>query len=234
MSYIHASHKWLLDKETFEWVERAGNIPKPYEVDVPPFYWTHGKETEFLAKYDNGEVFGTYRLGNRIDMNGFSVTFLDGVGLIAVSYGDTPIITISVVKRCEARGARRLEKYCTGAEFTYTCKDVTQVYNYSYMGRQDHISFAPIIGLYNESYLNIRAFCYGIAKVKFNIWYRDEDLKLQRNVFFLGTWCIIMTDDMKLETVAILGSCSSFNVHIAKVLYTESRYITKVVVLGKR
>lgn len=234
MHYIQASHKWLMEKETYEFFERSGNIPKPYEVDVPPFYWTHGKDSEFLAKHENGEVFGTYRLAERIDFNDFGVVFLDGASLVSVVSGDKPIITISVVKQGEVKSSHKFESYCKSADFTYTYKDVTHTYSRSYTGHHSRISFAPIIGLHSESFINIRAFCYGFARAHFNIWYREEDLKIQRKVYFLGPWCIIMTDDMKLETVAVIDGCSSFILGIDKVLYTESRFLTKVVTLGKR
>lgn len=239
MRYQQASKTHLIHPETFELVE---TLPEPHELAVP-FYlheifrpsgvvdW-HGVScqeelvfklslNELEVEFENGQMykkayfdFRDEKIGHRMFMR----LKVDTDTVVSYSGGDS-------------------NELFYGADYTlniagYDAKRYRHEFDSDEWTKQNFYE-VPDLGSKGVYRIGKNRFCMGISSRKWNLFYHGKKLSPTCYALLCGTWAILLTDDLKFDSLVYLGGVVPGVLYIEKIAYTVNSYLVKAMTVIK-
>lgn len=244
--YIQVASHWFIDRKTFEFVRTIERV-KPSNVLVPEWYWTYGdRQVHHAHEAVNGIKLrepSIFVRTNMVRLNGLGVTltgkFLEDIDVVFdTDKGQNELHVRSHMQfnKAELYGGNFGSLLGTNYEVTMNNTDLSPIehkYEYSPWG---YPTFGAIGGLFSHKGNNFGAtpLCYGIKPLKYSVTYKDYGLKDHYYVLMLGHCAIMLTDDLKFHSFAILNGAIDLKIDVFKFLYTIDTRLVKMIALNSR
>lgn len=223
--FINKLH--VVDYDTWKIVPRA-KMPRQSICHVPSFFWSYkGKDTH-KSLVGLGK-FNTYKLTLIMQLNGFTVQ--TGV--------DNAIIRIQIkdgLKEFQLRwtfgewGNHDSSGFDILDNVTYDIRSGSEVDQY--VCKCDHI-FDYIEGLSKAGFKQFdnSDMQFGISEKRLRVTYKDKELNGTTYALIYGPWAILLSDDMKFDSLVYLDGLRYGTLYIHKIVYTVNTYVMKVMML---
>lgn len=244
MRYVLADNRHMINKDTHRFV-RIGSLISE-NVDVP-FYMS-----KFVEKKAAGSMIKQLWVVGTVTLNMLTIEFPDyyqsrenfefKYHKVNIEYYDTNIR--NVVRIC-------LECTPVFGQVTYMDDGDNQLlgvhYKYDMPGKS--FSFYDNFDGFGKHYIqhfdrvhglsrvlpphknpNIYAY-FGIRKGAYTLYYKGKQLGWQNYAFLAGTWAILLTDDLRFDSLVTLSGVDTYNMSIENVICTTNPNITKAVFL---
>lgn len=244
--YLQATkHHWVC-LDNYKFITEAMRVT-PFDIDVPFYLWEFAEQGEHSIatgfENDNGVLrnsISRYHCVHKFELNGFTVQFTNGYDCadvlffqpqkddwVSVSVLASPVITSAI-----SRGQKRVR--IIGVDYTVSIDDDVRIHRSNFgISQQDAKRFARISGLRQHTTNNIGVMCYGLKNTQYNIDYKGHELNGSAYALLIGTWAIILDDDLSFDSVAVLSSATADRLFVERFIYTVNPYIVKVMTLIK-
>lgn len=247
MGYLLADKHHLIDLTTFKFVKIEPTLSY-VDVAVPFYCWTY---------FNNiGDRFGTDTKAYTVDLNDLHVEFLRGFKEAGVPFKSFFENYQHVIVRFMDRGKEAVIDVVYNPSFavSYTDSDMTDYYYIRDVGYSIKIGdyqkkfftqfYRPSIGnprfrvLINLQQCNLTVNSvdhvhFGISRRKFSISFRGSMVRNRYYAFLLGTWAILLTDDMKFAALAVLDRVTEMTLYVNQFIYAADTHIVKVMTLTR-
>lgn len=248
MEYIQADSRHLIDKKTFKFMQFSQRVA-PYSIDVPFYLWNfqehdaHAEITGFAAI--NGRlqnVVSHHKKVFNIQLNNLQVTFLTGYAIQRIQFLNPKTSQISTIDiKCQpelitsiARG-RTVTAY-DGMDYDVAIDGKEQIIKdrYDFSMRQAKPFVKILYHRHNEAH-NLGTFCYGIRHLPYEVVYNEHKLSGACYAYLLGSYCILLGDDLSFDSIAILKgvNAETETLYVKGFIYTVNPYITKMMMLAR-
>lgn len=242
--YVQVAEKWLMNQRTFQFVPMEGRSD-PCEIDVPGFYWNDDEygsyvSTKYIHVGENadGKVYTTLNKTYYITLNQLQIELINGFkyGIISFlnEYGSEMKLTV------EAR------PLTVGVSFTSQAVAKVVDVSYSVIGLSQPIlytsklgsgfSYIPGLAQHRDGMERMKAevpFHYGIAPKTYQVKYKNRKLGGDCLAMLCGPWAVLLDDERKFDSLAVLSGASVHELVVDKFLYTVNPYIVKVMMITK-
>lgn len=247
MGYVLADKHHLLDLSTFKFVKIEPSLSY-VDVSVPFYFWTY---------FNNiGQRFGTDERAYTVDLNELQVEFMRGFKESGVPFKSFFENYQHVLVRFKDRGKETVIDVVYSPSFvvSHTDLDMTDYYYLKDVGYNIKIGdftkkyftqfyrpslgnprFRTILSLQkcNLSINSVDAFHFGINRHKFRASFKGNMMRYRYYAFLLGTWAILLTDDMKFAALAILDRVTDLTLSVNQFIYAADTYIVKLMTLSR-
>lgn len=238
-TYMKVSHRHYFDYETNKlvWVS---DLKQPFVVDVPELLWTwqvgysDGNKPKDVVQVKHG----THRRVDYFKLNQLKVQLLDSYRQAAIGFFNVKAdcwmqIGISVSHRENFVG--QLYKL-----FGFNCSWSVgqQVSSYSTKFKLPpwtEPNFRSISDLAIDHSIEVDAnrFCFGVRGISYRVRYNGRELNGDCYALVCGPWAILLDDEFRFDTLAMLNGATSVILDVDRFLYTVNPYITKVITLTR-
>lgn len=225
---------WKLEPLDYRWHNESNAVTY---VEVPIYLWRAMEFPDEAVECRRGGV--TYRLVEDLEMNGWSIALnMTETGIAPLA----PVIEFSAgsikmnMRADDNRGAIHMNMranpnpgvHISAIDYVYQVLGKTDAHK-----QQFSQTFARITNLgyvrFNKAFVN--DFSFGIPSVKFDVKYKGKRLTGMWHVLLYGPMAILLDDNMKFDSLAIMSAVKDGLVTVEKFLYTVNPYITKIMVL---
>lgn len=235
-SYLQASKNYAIDLETYQLVPLK-DVAYPYgELHIPCYFRYPSK-----YRYMNG-IAGWE---DTIKLNGFWLNFWN----YDSSYDVNGFCSYEVDIKLD--GFQMRMRYNTGVSHVGGSSMLDNpLYHLNYgdtkkivMSVFDSNKFQNVSGLYRMKYfiptrgngflgkgVSTNLYC-GLSHRQYEIVVNGKPLRGTCYALLLGTWAILLDDDLSFDSIAILRGVSTKSLEIEKFMYTVNPYIVKVMTL---
>lgn len=247
MDFLQVNERSLLDRETWQIIP-MGRRGQQFDIDVPFFFWqfeerdVHRIPTTMQVvngKLEN--VYSTFNNVQNIKLNDLSIDFYNSTyGLIRVTYFDKKLdksiaMEINCIPFHEVSNVRgKMAMIVTGMDYEIGMTDKGHMKFHTMFDEVDQ-AFARITPLATQrgaSYVK-NVMSYGMSHVKLSFRYKDQDLKDRYYAFICGVFCVILDDEMRFDSLALLSGVRKGYLYVDKFVHTVNPYIVKIVTLWK-
>ena len=239
MGYLYLCSGYCVDTET--WQFQHMNKISGKKIDVPDIFWT--KPFLSFAEPDK-KRYRDINTWNRVDnivLNGFEVETMLYTGHITSYFGAVDRHTLVSIHKPEAHVGVIVNPFIgLSTAKTGVLSGAGVGYEMSVNGREKRSatkfddSFL-LGGLYcRNQILNLqRTLWFGLTPHSFRVHYRDMLFEGACFVLFLGTFCVLLNDDLSFHSLATLKGADIDEIDVDQFIYTTSPFVTKLMLLGK-
>ena len=242
--YLQATSDWLIDVINWRFVP-AHKREDPCGVVVPMYLWNYVNECGnrvVPVNKGNGQVVYTELLkSDEIELNDLTVRFSNGYRSASIDFknpADGRKVLIDLGCSPEASGSFNLNGYRTrgmrGMAYRITIHSHTQVvfvkFDDVYAGVQDFISI-PGLGRFGDGSPCAANWNYGISPSTYELRYKGKVLEARSLALLCGSWAVLLDEELRFSAYVLLKRAKPYFLDIEHIIYTTSRYYTKVMVL---
>lgn len=232
--YMMACDKYLIDYSEWKLIHIIEKQPD-VEILVPNFIWRYGS----IDSYTKQGVSGTFKKTFFIPMHNFTLQLESEKERITIHLrhdGNNVIIGFNpqhFFKR--VLGKPEL----ISAEYEVAVNGVLgKTYKSIFLRMKDSLiedwPFHYVNGLSYNSILETsdRRFAFGLWNIQYRIFFREKKLEGTSYALLLGTYAILLKDDLSFDSLVTLGAVYKGELHINDIIYTVNPYVTKLKMLG--
>lgn len=247
--YLQSSRTSLLDLATFQFI-KSKDRKRPFEVSVPFYFWEFKEPEEHrvitVANVLDGllkNAVSLYRRVSAVQLNDLTIDFIEGFEQVAIKFfdikrGQPSSILLKCYPHVKSMPSVSREPFLESVEYKYVINHGSphQINDEMYMSLFSAPSFRFMAGLADAKAAigPHDKFFYGLAPGQYDIKYKDKWLDGKCYALVCGPWAILLTDDLKFDSLVSLLSATSVSLIIHRIIYTTNTYVTKVAVLGGR
>lgn len=238
MGYELVSKSYVVDMDSWQFYKVTGSMDLP-GVRIP-YYMEQLRDG---AKLSN--LFDQGKRSMAVELNGFSVEFAEGYRASRryLFGGNQKAIIRHAGKELELWIRPKISYPRDGrvkawiSDVNYEFDDGSRKSSFStlHSGGWRHQSFFNIQGLVRTKirYQTEDELCFGVLPTQYDVLYKEKQLGGKCYALVLGTWGILLDDDLSLDSVVILRGASQSILNVEKFLYTVNSYVMKFIVLAK-
>lgn len=247
MDFLKISEHYLLDREKWKIVPLAKR-GQQFDVDVPFFFWNYEERDVHRIPTSmqvvNGKlenVYSTFKHVQDIKLNALSIDFYNGTyGLVKITYFDQKLgnevaIGLTCIPFHETVRVRgKWEMVVTGMDYQIgmTDKERTQAHTLFDGVEQAFVHVSSLATQQGSSY-GKNVMSYGMSHMKLPFQYRGQELKYKYYAFICGVFCVILDDEMRFDSLALLSGMRKGAIYVDKFVHTVNPYIVKIITLWK-
>ena len=232
MRYVQACYgeKCLIDTETWKFMAQTRESLLS-GIDVPFYMWNFDGKPIHKHVID-GKVLGVFNEIWTMPLNGFRVVFKSsGYKAAVLKFDDGSEIGIqcSIMSQSTTYGVQLL-----GSEFTLEIdRDLKPVLIQFEKPLWMAPNFGRVQGLVSKDISGVDRMSFGVKPNKYFIRYRNRRLIENRCAFLAGPWAVILTDDLKFDSLVLLNGVTTAVLDIASIGYTVNPAVVKAKTLRK-
>lgn len=243
--YLLANQRSVLNRETWKFEPIRGIITHPV-LEIPFYLWTYGKESdEKVSEYPVKGRLGLKKVNRLTSRKVYSLELNDLVITwphkkwrdTRIEFRDPvkgSIVELVLSMQPVTTGLRnvggRLSQLLVGAYYNLSIMGDIKVYQSNF--NDDSFGVMPGMGWREIDNLGLKGLACGIKETQYDIEYNGDYLG-QSYAFTCGTWCILLGDDMKFDTLAYLEGCERGTLKVDRFVYTTNTFVLKKMILGR-
>lgn len=207
-------------------------------VEVPIYLWRAMEFPDEAVECKRGGV--TYRLVEELELNGCAIA------LNMTDTGSAPLAPVIVFNEGDIKMNMQVDNSYGAIHLNMRTEQGLggvhiSVVNHVYqiLGKTDKYrqsiaqTFSRVTNLgyvrFDKAFVN--DFSFGIPSVKFDVKYKGNRLNGMWHVLLYGPMAVLLDDNMKFDSLAIMSAVKDGLVTVEKFLYTTNPYIAKVITL---
>lgn len=238
MRYQQASRTHLIHPETFELVEE---LSEPQEI-AAPFYLNMFRPenrvnwkgvicqielvfklslNELEVEFENGQMYKKAYLDFRDDKTGHRVFMrlkVDTDTVVSYSGGSTDELFYGLEYKLDTAG--------------YDPKFYRHDFDSDDWAKQNFCEI-PDLGSQGVYRIGKNRFCMGISSRKWHLFYHGKEISHSCYALLCGTWAILLTDDLRFDSLVYLNGVVPGVLYMEKIAYTVNPYLVKVMTVIK-
>lgn len=244
MYYMQAAKDWLIDLNTYQFVNVADAV-KRSDIDVPFYLWSTA-----LYKSSNQALKAKIGQTHDIKLNDLLIMLKAGGREATIKFcrkDSDDVIRLEL--RTEPRavdntgnvGPRRILK---GVDNYLRVNDERAMRrHHTEIPRKGNANFEhlPELGLQTFVYSGSNNLSYGIMPNQFEVKYNGKKLSGTSYAFLCGTWAVLLGDDLSFDSLCWLcgveprysGGVRHGLLEVDRFAYTVNPYITKLMMLSQ-
>lgn len=247
MIFYQACKGWLIHPKTFEFVKSVDEITVD-TVKVPPYLWSHGDKLVFTEHWGRAERVLELELNNlRVDfMEHGSFFFADittrdeaagkrlTFNLMCSLDVDTQYTAFTTPNASPIR--KRLDSL-RGIDYQLVMNDSPAKVSSHKYGQYEQLECQfetiPEHGKTDVSTIGLNDFSIGLSNHQWRVSYHGKMLNGSCYALVCGPWGIILSDDLKFDSLVYLSAVGNGTLVVEKIMYTVNSYIVKIRTLIK-
>lgn len=227
--YVQANEKYIVDYDTKKLIPKSKAV-KPFEVQVPFYLWSYKESVEHRVPFTR--PISSFTKSNYVNLGMLSINFRQYGSRLQcdIKFPDERVgawktLILAVEQRLVANegptstfNCNRVDYQLHSDEGVVSChtKFGSSFHKIDNLGKKD---LYPIVN--NE-------FGFGIPEKQVTVEYQGKRLNGRSMVFICGSWGILLSDDLKLDSLVTFTGMVNGQVGVDKFLYTINPYIVKV------
>lgn len=247
MVFYQACKEYLIHPRTFEFVKSVDEMTVD-TVKVPQYLWSHGDKLVFTEHWGRAEKSLDLELNNlRVDfMEHGSFFFADITtrdeaadkrlvfNLMCSLDVDTSYTTFTASHVAPTR--TRVDSL-RGIDYQLrTNGEEVKIWRHEYNKYEQvecQFETIPEHGKTDVSTIGVNSFSMGLSNNQWRVRYHGKTLNGECYAFVGGPWGILLSDDLKFDSLVYLSAVGNGTLVVEKVLYTVNPYIVKIMTLIK-
>lgn len=247
MNFLQVNERSLLDRDEWQIIP-MGRRGQQFDIDVPFFFWkfeerdVHRLPTTMQVvngKLEN--VYSTFNNVQNIKLNDLSIDFYNSTyGVVRVTYFDKKldkrvVMEINCIPFHEVSNVRgKMAMVVTGMDYQIGMTDRGRLQLHTKFDGVDQafVKLSPLATQRGASY-GKNVMSYGMSHVKLPLQYRGQELNHKYYAFICGVFCIMLDDEMKFDSLALLSGMRKGVLYVDKFVHTASPYVAKIITLWK-
>lgn len=231
---VNKSH--LIDNMTFSFVPFSRRT-NPFEVYIPAFYWEYPEGRQHIEYISRaGQVIqNVYTRTDSLYLNQLEVVLQLGYKNAQIAFkneavGGYTVIRIDAFPRPSYVHKAGQSRNTVGS-IDYRViidgvqKDYKSTIRHMEIGSTTVPALTRIIGSGDDW------FVFGISPHPHEVKYRGRLLDGRSYALICGPWAILLTDDLRFDSLACLSLVQDRKLYVDRFLYTVNPYITKSILL---
>lgn len=227
MRYLQADENSVIDYNTWKF-KLISQLNSEDEIDVPYYLWSRGNGPALRTEH------GTFGCISRIRLNRLSIDFNLSPQKVTVMLDNGQRIFDVSCKPITVAKAVRGRDYSVLAGIDFYARSGGQTF-------QDYISYdidghnfdrIPGLGTISRTNYFDDTLCYGIRSIPWAVNYKCKLLSGESLAILLGAWGILLTDDLKFDSMFLLKGVTD-RLIVNSFVYTVNPYVTKVIYLNR-
>lgn len=230
MTYLQADKNYMIHPDTFNFI-RIDSQFKKFELAVPMYLWRYNSPAKATATVGvAGESFKTWKL----PLNKFSLEFTGGFEYAVLRFDgrddaiDLRITTMSYLYNNSALSEILMGSYCR-MKYAGMTKQIRVEFEED---KENKPRFHYISDLGRAEQMDGDILSWGISKNKYEVIYKGRTM-CNRLALMCGVWCVLLTDRLEFDSVALLNAADSKKLSADQFLYSVNTEIVKAMVLLK-
>lgn len=235
MSYLLATKDQVMDLNTWQFMPKS-SMQKPFELQVPIYFWRFRE----LATHKKLLGKSVYRKITSIGLNDLIIQVNADNCYVIINTDKGQKKFLVCPRHKHSAQTYGMQFYILeSVKYTIFCDDRSIEHHTKVSGQPltspafihkiPDLARSDIWDKYDNAYL-----LYGIMPTKYSIIYGKHDIKRQNYAMLCGTWAVLLTDDMKFNSLVLLKGATEDSLYIDKFIYSLDPHIVKLMVLGER
>lgn len=238
MRYLQADKCHLLNLETFEFLFLEERV-KPALVDVPYWFWNYNESSRHFVLSDRNKPPCELKKTSQVRLNNLVMKSHRGYAKVCVQFLDEKT---NAFRKIELYSAPRSGPWVkdkgqtvVGVDFTIAEGDLPEMKTYCLFSDQvpGDIRFRPLRGLDNREILGSKneELSLGLRYEPFEVIYKSRKLHGKSYALICGYWGILLSDDMKFDSLVAFEGVSEQTLYVNRFLCTVNPYVVKILTL---